>query len=97
MAGTEGILYADSSEEVIHINYSNGKAPETVPCPQENSSGHGGSDKSFFDEFINCIKQNTRPQADYMAGLASTVIGNAIEKSRLTNLTVEISESEYQL
>ena len=97
VAGTEGILYADSAEEVININYSNGKEAEKIACPQENSSGHGGSDKSFLDEFINCIAQNTKPQADYMAGLASTVIGNAIEKSRLTNQTVEISESEYQL
>ncbi len=97
IAGTEGILYADSAEEVIHINYSNGKPAETIPCPAENSSGHGGSDQSFLDEFISCVSQNRQPQADYMAGLASTVIGNAIEKARLTNKVIEIDDSEYRL
>ena len=32
-----------------------------------------------------------------IAGLASTVIGNAIEKARMTNQVVEISEQEYEL
>ena len=97
VAGTEGILYADSADEVININYSNGQPAETIPCPAENSSGHGGSDQSFLDEFISCISKNQPPQADYMAGLASTVIGNAIEKARLTNQVIEIADSEYQL
>ena len=60
-------------------------------------AGHGGSDQSFLDEFISCISKNQPPQADYMAGLASTVIGNAIEKARLTNQVIEIADSEYQL
>ena len=97
VAGSEGILYADSADEVININYSNGQPAETIPCPAENSSGHGGSDPSFLDEFISCISKNQPPQADYMAGLTSTVIGNAIEKARLTNQVIEIADSEYQL
>lgn len=97
IAGTEGILYADTAEECIHVTYSNGMEPENIPCPQTNSSGHGGSDQSFLDEFIECIQANRKPRADYMAGLMSTVIGNAIEKARMTNQVVEIAEQEYKL
>ena len=67
------------------------------PCPQTNSSGHGGSDQSFMDEFIECIQAGRKPRADYMAGLTSTVIGNAIEKARMTNQVVEIDAQEYEL
>ena len=97
IAGTEGILYADTAEECIHVTYSNGLPAENIPCPQTNSSGHGGSDQSFMDEFIECIQAGRKPRADYMAGLTSTVIGNAIEKARMTNQVVEIDAQEYEL
>ena len=97
IAGTDGILYADTAEECIHVNYSNGTPAENIPCPQQNNSGHGGSDQSVLDEFISCIQSGSAPRADHMAGLASTVIGNAIEKARMTNQVVEITEQEYKL
>ena len=97
IAGTEGILYADTAEECIHVSYSNGMPAEKIPCPQLNNSGHGGSDQSFLDEFISCIQSGTAPRADHIAGLASTVIGNAIEKARMTDQVVEISGQEYEL
>ena len=97
ISGTDGILYADTAEECIHVTYSNGTPAENIPCPQQNSSGHGGSDQSFLDEFISCIQSGRAPRADHMAGLASTVIGNAIEKARMTNQVVEITEQEYKL
>ncbi len=97
VAGSEGILYADTADECINIHYSNGKESEKIECKADNDSGHGGSDQSFLDDFIDCVINQRQPQADYMAGLASTVVGNAIEKARLTNEVVEIPDSAYQL
>ena len=97
VCGTEGILYADTVEECIHIHYSNGKPYEKIECKPLNNSGHGGSDKGFLDDFVNCALEHTRPHADYMAGLASTVIGNALEKSMQSGQIVEIAPEEYEL
>ena len=97
IAGTEGILYADTAEECIHIHYSNGKEYERIECKADNDSGHGGSDQSFLDDFIDCVVHHRPSKVDYMAGLASTVIGNAVEQARLTNKVVEIPEEAYQL
>lgn len=97
VAGTQGILYADTADENVKIHYSNGKEPEVIECKAENDSGHGGSDQTFLDDFIDCVVNKRQPKADYMAGLASTVVGNAIEKARLTNTVVEIPDSAYLL
>ena len=97
ICGTEGILYADTAEECIHIHYSNGKAYEKIECKPQDASGHGGSDKGFLDDFVNCVIGHNAPRADYMAGLASTVIGNAIEKAMQTGQVVEIAPQEYGL
>ncbi len=97
VAGTEGILYADTAEECIHIHYSNGKEYERIECKADNDSGHGGSDQTFLDDFIDCVINDRPSEVDYMAGLSSTVIGNAIEKARLTNKVVEIPAESYQL
>jgi len=43
------------------------------------------------------VLQRSTPHADYMAGLASTVIGNAIEKAMQTGQVVEIAPQEYGL
>jgi len=97
VCGTEGILYADTADNIIHIHYSNGKEYEKIECVAKNDSGHGGSDQGFLDDFVQCVLNNTQPKADYMAGLASTVVGNAIEKARLTNTVIEIPPEAYQL
>jgi predicted dehydrogenase len=97
VAGTEGILYADTAEECIHIHYSNDKEYEKIECKADNDSGHGGSDQTFLDDFIDCVINSRPSEVDYMAGLSSTVIGNAIEKARLTNTVVEIPAEAYQL
>ena len=97
LCGVNGILYADTAEECIHIHYSDGKGYERIDCKADNTSGHGGSDQTFLNEFIDCVLHHKKPQADYMAGLASTVVGNAVEQARLTNQVVEIPEEAYQL
>ena len=97
VAGTDGILSADTSEGCIHIHYSNGREYEKIDCPQENNSSHGGSDQTFLDEFIDCVSNRRPPSADCMAGLESTVVGNAIEQARLTNEVVTIPDDAYEL
>ncbi len=97
ICGTEGILYADTAEECIHIHYSNGKSYEKIKCKPQDASGHGGSDKGFLNDFVDSVLNHTAPAADYMAGLASTVIGNAIEKAMQSGKVVEIAPQEYQL
>ena len=91
------LYYADTAEECIHIHYSDGRGYERIDCKADNTSGHGGSDQTFLNEFIDCVLHHKKPQADYMAGLASTVVGNAVEQARLTNQVVEIPEEAYQL
>ena len=97
ICGTEGILYADTAEECIHIHYSNGKPYEKIECKPKDASGHGGSDRGFLDDFVCSVLNHTAPAADYMAGLASTVIGNAVEKAMQSGQVVEIASGEYQL
>ena len=97
ICGTEGILYADTAEECIHIHYSNGKSYEKIKCKPKDASGHGGSDQGFLNDFVDSVLNHTAPAADYMAGLASTVIGNAIEKAMQSGKVVEIAPQEYQL
>jgi hypothetical protein len=50
----------------------------------------------FLNEFVSNILSGTAPEADAAAGLTSTVIGNAIEKARLTGTVVTIAPEEYK-
>ena len=95
VCGTQGILHADTSEECVKLSFSNGKEAQVIECKADNDSGHGGSDQTFLDDFIDCIVNNRESNVDYKAGLASTVIGNAAEESRLTNKVVEIPAEAY--
>ena len=95
VCGTEAFLSADTSEGTITISSSTGKEPQVIECKAENNSGHGGSDQTFLYNFINCILSNRSPNVDYRAGLSSTVIGNAIEESRLCGKVVEIPSDAY--
>ena len=93
--GTEGYISADTAKKEITVSFSNGKEGWSKICKAENSSFHDGSDWLFLDEFVNCILNNTAPAADAMAGLATAIIGNAADKSRLEGNVVEISPEEY--
>mgnify|MGYP003295389648 CR=1 FL=1 len=97
VCGTKAILHADTSEECIKITYSDGKDPEIIECKADNDSGHGGSDQRFLDDFVDCILNERPSTVDFNAGLASTVIGNAAEESRLTNKVVEIAPEAYMI
>ena len=97
VAGSGGILYADTAEECIHIDYSDGRECERIECKRPNQSGHGGSDLVFLDEFIDCVVNHRKPKADCAAGLASTLVGNAVEKARLENRVVEIPVEAYDI
>lgn len=93
--GTEGYISADTAKKEITVNYSNGKEGWSKICKAENSSFHDGSDWLFLDEFVSCILNGTVPAADAMSGLATAIIGNAAEKSRLEEKVIKISPEEY--
>lgn len=96
ITGTEGHLKADTESGLIEINSSTGPYSEEIGCKSVNDSGHGGSDLLFFEEFLKCINTNKMPNADFRAGLYTTVIGEAIEKARREKSVVEISQQSYQ-
>ena len=96
VAGTEAILYADTADEFITIHNSVTGETGKIDCKVENASGHGGSDLTFLNDFIDCIVSDRPSGVDFRAGLSSTVIGNAIEEARLTNKVVEIPPVAYQ-
>ncbi|MBQ7208408.1 MAG: Gfo/Idh/MocA family oxidoreductase [Lentisphaeria bacterium] len=95
VAGTEAILYADTADESITLHNSVTGKTRKIDCKAENTSGHGGSDEAFLDDFIDCVLSDRPSGVDFRAGLSSTVIGNAIEEARLTNKVVEIPQEAY--
>ena len=68
-----------------------------MSCAETNASGHGGSDLDFLLEFVHCVETESKPEADLMAGLASTVAGVAIEQARLSGQVVNIKPEDYRL
>lgn len=86
--GSEAYLEADTHSKRIVLRSSLDQSEEIFDCRSGNESGHGGSDQLFFDEFVNCIRNGTRPQADYQAGLDTTIIGNAIQEAYTTKRVI---------
>lgn len=95
LIGTSGYMEADTGAEKVTLSFSDGREPRELVCHAANDSAHGGSDGLFLDEFISCILNGRKPEADAAAGLASTVTGNAIERSRLEGKIVTIAPEEY--
>ena len=93
LVGNLGYIDADTEKKQYVINFSDGRESIIHSCPVNNGSGHDGSDMLFLNEFIDSILSGKSSSADAWAGLNSTVIGNAIEKSRLSGTVVTI-ESE---
>ena len=96
VAGTEAILCADTADEFITVHNSVTGKTQKIDCKTENASGHGGSDGTFLDDFIDCVLNDRPFGVDFRAGLSSTVIGNAIEEARLTRKVVEIPPDAYR-
>lgn len=97
LVGTNGYISADTDAKRLTVSFSDGRESWSKICAADNNSAHDGSDSIFLDEFVNCIINGTAPAADARAGLATTVIGNAAEKSRLSGQVVEIPLSEYMI
>ena len=96
LVGSCGYIDADTSERKYKISFSDGRESRTVDCPVTNDSGHDGSDMLFLENFINGIRDGKVLSAEARTGLYSTVIGNAIEKARLSGTVVRIEPEEYQ-
>ncbi len=97
LVGTEGYLEGNTVNNRIKVSSSIGLQPVIYDCQADNDSGHGGSDQLFFEEFVRCICSDIPPKVDYQAGLAATVVGNAIELARSTGKVVRIEPQEYSL
>ena len=95
--GTNGYLHGDTATQEILLTYSDGRPARTVSCAETNASGHGGSDLDFLLEFVHCVETGSKPEADLMAGLASTVAGVAIEQARLSGQVINIKPEDYRL
>ena len=95
--GSNGYLHGDTATREILLTYSDGRPARTVSYAETNASGHGGSDLDFLREFVHGVETGSKPEADLMAGLASTVAGVAIEQARLSGQVVNIKPEDYRL
>ena len=96
LVGSCGYIDADTGKKEYTVSFSDGREGYTRHCEADNSSAHDGSDMIFLNEFVDNILSGHAPEADAAAGLTSTVIGNAIDKARLTGTVVTIAPEEYK-
>jgi predicted dehydrogenase len=98
ITGSKGFLFGTFQKNLIEIHHSETKQKETIDISADliAGDGHGGGDSLFFREFVACIREGREPTADLSAGLASTVIAEAIEEARMTRRVVEIPAACYQ-
>lgn len=96
LVGTCGYIDADTGKKEYTVSFSDGREGYVRHCEADNKSAHDGSDMIFLNEFVNCILTGNPPEADALAGLSSTVIGNAIDKARISGTVVTIAPGEYE-
>ena len=94
--GSTGYIEADSKEFTVKVAFSDGREPLNFQLKQDNDSGHGGSDLTLFRNFIRMASGEEVQKAGVEAGLASTVIGTAIEEARRSRKVVEIPAGAYE-
>ena len=94
--GSTGYIEADTKEFTVKVSFSDGREPLDFQLKQDNDSGHGGSDLTLFRNFIRMAAGKQVQKAGVEAGLASTVIGTAIEEARRDRKVVEIPASAYE-
>ena len=93
--GSCGYLEADSHDFTVKVTFSDGRETLDFKLEQDNASGHGGSDLTLFRNFISMVRGEKVAKAGLEAGLASTVVGTAIEEARRDRKVVEIPASAY--
>ena len=94
--GSTGYIEADSKEFTVKVSFSDGRETLNFKLEQDNASGHGGSDLTLFRNFIEMVRGEKVQKAGVEAGLASTVVGVAIEEARRDRKVVEIPASAYE-
>ena len=94
--GSTGYIEADSKEFTVKVSFSDGRETLNFKLEQDNASGHGGSDLTLFRNFIEMVRGEKVQKAGVEAGLASTVVGVAIEEARRERKVVEIPASAYE-
>lgn len=97
ICGSEGYVSANLSDKIISVHSSIDQGVTEHDLGEVDESGHSGGDEQFIGEFIEAIRDGHELPVDLMAGLATTVIGNAIEEARKTGKMVKIPSSEYQV
>ncbi|MBQ7208042.1 MAG: Gfo/Idh/MocA family oxidoreductase [Lentisphaeria bacterium] len=93
--GTTGYIEADSHDFTVDVSFSDGREARHFKLEQDNDSGHGGSDLTLFRNFIALVRGEKVQRAGLEAGLASTVVGTAIETARREHRVVEIPAQAY--
>lgn len=95
--GSEAYLHGKFQTNSIEVVKSNTKEKTIIDLtdaiPQD--VGHGGGDQGFLDEFVMSIAKGTPPAADLYAGLASTVVANAIDDALMSKKVIEIDDASY--
>ena len=94
--GSTGYIEADTKAFTVNVAFSDGREPMNFQLKQDNDSGHGGSDLTLFRNFIELVRGKQVVKAGVEAGLASTVVGTAIEKARKERKGVEIPAEAYE-
>lgn len=95
ISGTEGYLTGYVEDNRFSVRYSRTGRVEEFPV-DASDEGHAGADERFVREFVDAVKTGAPPVADLSDGLASTVVGVAIEKARLSGAVVRIAPEDYR-
>ena len=98
ITGSKAYLNGVFQKNRIELHHSETKQSEVVEIGStlDPADGHGGGDSRFLREFVACIREGREPAADLSAGLASTVIAEAIEEARMSRRVVEIPQARYE-
>jgi predicted dehydrogenase len=97
IAGTGGYLEGCMETGELELRRSTDGSIEKIDASPDNTSGHGGGDIRILEDFLAAIRCGGDPAADLAAGLAATVIAEAVERARREGSVVGISQEEFEI
>ncbi len=95
ISGSEAYLTGcleDNRITVLHARTGQSEVHEIAAA----ASGHAGGDEHFIREFVEAVRDGAEPPTDLRAGLASTVVGVAIETARTRGTVIAIAPDSYE-
>ncbi len=94
--GERGLLEMGIGEKQLTVTMSDTGEKIAYDFPTQ-SGGHGGTDPSMLDRFIEAIENNGEADSCLSAGLAATLVAEKANESMKTGKVINISPEEYQI